>query len=145
MFTSRAEYRLLLRSDNADLRLFEIGHRLGLLPPGALERLERKRSDLRGALAYLETHAHAGKDLLRILRQPEHGYRSVEALDDGLRALSLDDAAAQAVEIEAKYASYIERQNAQVEKWKRMKAAAFRRTSTTPGSAGSARSRARSS
>jgi len=120
MFTSRAEYRLLLRSDNADLRLFEIGHHLGLLPPGALERLERKRSDLRGALAYLETHAHAGKDLLRILRQPEHGYRSVEALDDGLRALSLDDAAAQAVEIEAKYASYIERQNAQVEKWKRM-------------------------
>jgi len=120
MFTSRAEYRLLLRSDNADRRLMEIGHRIGLIPDGALLRLERKKRSIARALEYLEAHHHDGKDLLRLLRQPEHGYRDVERLDPGLAELALTGDEAEAVEIEAKYAFYIERQNQQVEKWNRM-------------------------
>lgn len=120
MFTSRAEYRLLLRNDNADQRLMEIGHRLGLISDDARRCLERKKSSIAAALSYLGTHRHEGKDLLRLLRQPEHGYRDVERMDPGLQALALVDDEAEAVEIEAKYAFYVERQNQQVEKWKRM-------------------------
>jgi tRNA uridine 5-carboxymethylaminomethyl modification enzyme len=120
MFTSRAEYRLLLRSDNADQRLMEIGHGLGLIGSAAMARLEKKRRAIRDAFRYLETHHHDGKDLLRLLRQPGSSYADVAALDAGLGALSLDPDEAGAVEVDAKYAAYIERQNAQVEKWKRM-------------------------
>jgi tRNA uridine 5-carboxymethylaminomethyl modification enzyme len=120
MFTSRAEYRLLLRTDNADARLMAIGHRLGLVPAAALARLERKERAVAETLARLEERRHEGKDLLRLLRQPGVRYRDVARLDPDLAGRSLDADAEEAVEIEAKYASYIERQRAQVEKFRRM-------------------------
>ncbi|MBI4606092.1 MAG: tRNA uridine-5-carboxymethylaminomethyl(34) synthesis enzyme MnmG [Planctomycetes bacterium] len=120
MFTSRAEYRLTLRTDNADRRLMEIGHRLGLIPDEAMARLERKRSKVAEALGYLEAHRHEGKEFLRLLRQPGTGYRDLEALDPGLAALGLTREEAEGVEVEAKYAAYIDRQAAQVEKLQRM-------------------------
>ena len=120
MFTSRAEYRLLLRTDNADMRLMGIGHRLGLISSEAMRGLERKKQQIAGAMKYMETHWHEGKELLRHLRQPERAYRDVESLDAGLAALSLSDDEAQAIEVGVKYESYVERQNQQVEKWKRM-------------------------
>jgi tRNA uridine 5-carboxymethylaminomethyl modification enzyme len=120
MFTSRAEYRLLLRSDNADLRLLETGFRLGLIPVEAMRRLERKRAALRETLEYLKTHLHGGKELVRILRQPGKAFREVAALDAHLASMVLAPDEVQAVEIEAKYEAYIERQKVHVEKFQRM-------------------------
>jgi tRNA uridine 5-carboxymethylaminomethyl modification enzyme len=119
MFTSRAEYRLLLRTDNADLRLMEIGHRLGLIPAAAMTRLERKRRVVAETLERLEQRRWQGKELIRLLRQPEKSYRDVEALDPELAAAALTGEEARAVEIEAKYAAYIERQRLQVARLER--------------------------
>lgn len=120
MFTSRAEYRLLLRSDNADQRLMEIGHSLGLIPDEALRKLEKKKQTVEETLTYLEGHQYEGKPLLQLLRQPENGFAEIEALHAGVARLGLSEEAAQAVEIEAKYAAYIQRQLGQIEKFKRM-------------------------
>jgi tRNA uridine 5-carboxymethylaminomethyl modification enzyme len=120
MFTSRAEYRLLLRSDNADVRLMEIGHRLGLIPADAMKRLERKERLVGDTIEYLRTHFQEGKDLLRILRQPGNSFRQVAALDPELSARELSHDEEEAIEIEAKYEFYIERERVQVERFKRM-------------------------
>ncbi len=125
MFTSRAEYRLVLRADNADLRLMGIGHRLGLIPDEAIRRVEAKRRAVGETLEYMGSRQRQGRDLLRVLRQPENGFREVAALDPHLAELNLPPDAAEQVEIEAKYAAYIERQNVQVEKFKRLEALAF--------------------
>ncbi|MBI4585612.1 MAG: tRNA uridine-5-carboxymethylaminomethyl(34) synthesis enzyme MnmG [Planctomycetes bacterium] len=125
MFTSRAEYRLVLRADNADLRLMRIGHRLGLIPDEAFRRVEEKRRAIRETIEYMSGHQHQGRDLLRVLRQPENGFREVAALDPQLAGMNLPPDAVEQVEIEAKYAAYIERQNVQVEKFKRLEALAF--------------------
>ena len=115
MFTSRAEYRLLLRQDNADLRLCDLGYEVGLLPERHHRCFLAKRKAIEEELRRLEsTHASTGS-LAQMLRRPEVSYAN---LAGGLT--SLDPDVTQQVEIVIKYAGYIERQEAEVAKFRSM-------------------------
>ncbi len=136
MFTSRAEYRLLLREDNADLRLTPKGRELGLVDDGRWRAFERKRAAIEGEQARLHgawvrpgtpaaarAREHLGIDITReqrlseLLRRPGVGYRALAAVDGGPGVE--DGRVAEQVEVQAKYAGYIERQQAQIERQRR--------------------------
>jgi tRNA uridine 5-carboxymethylaminomethyl modification enzyme len=137
MFTSRAEYRLLLREDNADLRLMEKGYQLGLIETDACLRLNNKKQEIEKELQRLEeTRVHPtpevqewldkwGSSALRhtvclkeLLRRPEIDYRALAELP--LLAPGISASALEQVEIQVKYEGYIERQQQMVEKFKRL-------------------------
>ena len=137
IMTSRAEYRLLLRQDNADLRLSPIGYEVGLLPRERYEAVEQKRQAVEGELKRLkdtwlkptaEVNARLaefglepledGVNALHFLRRPEVTYDIIEALSPAPHPLSPE--VIQQIAIEAKYAGYIEKQRRQVERMKRL-------------------------
>ncbi|MGE6099464.1 tRNA uridine-5-carboxymethylaminomethyl(34) synthesis enzyme MnmG [Aeromonas salmonicida] len=134
MFTSRAEYRLLLREDNADLRLTAIGRELGLVDDERwgkfnikMEQVELERQRMRSTWihpqhpsleavnALVNTPLTREQNLEELLRRPEVAYDALMAIEGVGPALS-DHAAADQVEIQIKYAGYIERQYDEVEK-----------------------------
>ncbi|MCX5677014.1 MAG: FAD-dependent oxidoreductase, partial [Planctomycetota bacterium] len=113
MFTSLAEYRLMLRHDNADRRLMPIGREVGLVPDEAWRRLQEKERQIAGVQAVLRRTRQGGRTLEDILRRPEVAWQTLMAEVPGLAALGASPEAWQQVEIEAKYAGYLARQQAQ--------------------------------
>ncbi len=137
MMTSRAEYRLLLRQDNADLRLMKIGHEIGLVDDATYERLlwkekaieeetERLEKAVVGAnekvQKFLESHGStalkSGSTLAELVRRPELNYFSLAELDENRPELPYD--VAEQVNINLKYAGYIKRQMQQVAQFKKL-------------------------
>ncbi len=137
MFTSRAEYRLLLREDNADRRLAPIGERLGLLDHSAAARVLAKEDTVRAELERLaaiviqpldavnERIASLGSApitqaarALELLRRPEMSYADIVAMIGGHTPISADEAAE--LETEVKYAGYVRRQADAIERFKRL-------------------------
>ena len=134
MFTSRAEYRLLLREDNADIRLTAIGRELGLVDDdrwskfnAKMEQVELERQRMRltwihpqhpsleAVNALVNTPLTREQSLEELLRRPEVTYDALMAIE-GVGPSVTDPAAAEQVEIQIKYAGYIERQHDEVEK-----------------------------
>ena len=115
MFTSRAEYRLLLRQDNADLRLSQIGHEIGLLPDRNYQQFKLKREAIGKELKRLQSTFNNSDLLAKILSRPENTYQDLPDKDETLSA-----EVTQQVEIAVKYAGYIERQELEVKKFKNL-------------------------
>lgn len=113
MFTSRAEHRLLLRQDNADLRLSGIGHASGLLPNHRMERVKAKAGEAAAEMMRLETTRLGGETLAQLLRRPEVSYGSLPGRRDDLSVEVQHQ-----VETEIKYAGYIRRQATEVDRFR---------------------------
>ena len=137
MMTSRAEYRLLLRQDNADLRLNAIGHEIGLISDERYQKLNDKKRQIDEEIkrlqtatigttpqvqAFLEQHnstlLKSGMTLEELLKRPEICYNDLKEIDT--KQPELPEAVTQQVEISIKYEGYIKRQLQQVEQFKKL-------------------------
>ena len=112
MFTSRAEYRLLLRQDNADLRLSPIGYEIGLLPKRHYEAVQAKQTAIATEIARLEQTRNGPESLAQLLRRPEVRYADIS------NNIHLSSDTIQQVEIIIKYAGYISRQQTEIARFK---------------------------
>ncbi|MFN0057440.1 MAG: tRNA uridine-5-carboxymethylaminomethyl(34) synthesis enzyme MnmG [Planctomycetota bacterium] len=122
MFTARAEYRLLLRHDNADLRLMEKGAALGLVRTEAADRVRAKRGRVEETLAYLRGRRVTGEPLTQRLTRPNASFADLFALDPSLGARDVPLEIQKQVVVEARYEHYISRQREEVERMRRMEA-----------------------
>jgi len=115
MFTSRAEYRLLLRQDNADLRLSQLGCDIGLLPERRAAQVRAKRQGVDAEIARLESTRVGSETLAQLLRRPEVAYADLPERNPDLAPDYV-----QQVEIVIKYAGYISRQEDEIAKFRNL-------------------------
>ncbi|MCS7091005.1 MAG: tRNA uridine-5-carboxymethylaminomethyl(34) synthesis enzyme MnmG [Verrucomicrobiota bacterium] len=113
MFTSRAEYRLLLRQDNADLRLSHLGYQMGLLSARRFNQVRAKHQAITAEVRRLQTTRYGSQTLAQLLSRPEMRYADLP----GARSDLHPDIVHQ-VEVEIKYAGYIQRQLLEVQRFK---------------------------
>lgn len=118
MFTSRAEYRLMLRHDNADRRLTPLAHEHGIVSPERWQRLRQKESQIAQATAVLEVARAGDESLARLLKRPEIGWSDLVAREPRLSAYSAD--VVEQVSNDVKYAGYVARQEVEIERQKRL-------------------------
>lgn len=137
MMTSRAEYRLLLRQDNADQRLTKLGYEIGLIDEERYQRLLRKEKQIQEEIdrvnhtnigiseevqllmkVYESTPLISGIKLSELIRRPELNYQCLAPIDPGRKSLPYD--VAEQVNINIKYDGYIKRQQRQVEQFKKL-------------------------
>lgn len=139
MMTSRAEYRLLLRQDNADLRLTEIGHKVGLISNERYQKFMRKTENIEKEIKRLKTlivkpnetvnqllrengtaELSTGTKMSELLKRTELNYEKIAVIDTERPELTRQEK--EEVEIQIKYEGYIKMQEAQVEKFKKLEA-----------------------
>ena len=137
MMTSRAEYRLLLRQDNADLRLTEIGYEIGLISEGRYQNLCKKKRMIQDEIErlnrttiganqtvqkllekYETTLLQSGTTLAELLKRPELSYEKIEEID--IERKNLPKEVCEQVNINLKYDGYIKRQERQVMQFRKL-------------------------
>jgi len=137
MMTSRAEYRLLLRQDNADLRLTEIGHNVGLISDERYKKFLNKKANIEKEIQRLKntivkptkevnellvkygtSELTTGTKMSELLKRTELDYEKLQPIDENRPELTLQEK--EEVEIQVKYEGYIKMQEAQVEKFKKL-------------------------
>ncbi|MDO4975515.1 MAG: FAD-dependent oxidoreductase, partial [Alphaproteobacteria bacterium] len=118
IMTSRAEYRLLLRQDNADRRLTELGYKLGTVTEERYQKYLEKKKHVDDEIERLKSVKHKGHSLYDLIKRPEYDYESVAEFDKDRPELTATEKSE--VEVEIKYQGYIGKQILEVEKMRNL-------------------------